>query len=99
MTTKTDHHAVMELKRIYTPAERGIVNAAEEKLIREVLELNSRNDIELQNIRDTAVMMYRRWADALQQATNISAVMVTMDAMSAICCIIDQEKFKRGLDV
>ena len=41
MTTKTDHHAVMELKRIYTPAERGIVNAAEEKLIREVLELMS----------------------------------------------------------
>lgn len=52
MTTKTDHHAIMELKKAYIPAKRGVVNVAEEKLIREVLELSSRNDIELQNIRD-----------------------------------------------
>lgn len=99
MTTKTDHHAVMELKKAYTPAERGIVNAAEKKLIQEILELDSRNSIELQNIRDTAVMMYSRWADTLQQTNNITAIMGVMDAMSAICCVIDQEKFNRGLDV
>lgn len=99
MTTKTDHHAVMELKKAYIPAKRGVVNATEEKLIREVLELNSRNDIELQNIRDTAVMMYSRWADTLQQANNISAIMMTMDAMSAITYVIDTEKVNRGLPV
>lgn len=99
MTTKTDHYAIMELKKAYIPAERGIVNAVEEKLIREVLELNDRNGIELQNIRDTAVMMYSRWADALQKANNISAIMVTMDAMSAVTHVIDMEKIRRGLDV
>lgn len=99
MTTKTDHHAVMELKKAYTPAERGIVNAAEKKLIQEILELDSRNSIELQNIRDIAVMMYSRWADTLQQANNITAIMGVMDAMNAITCVINQEKIKRGLDV
>ena len=99
MTTKTDHHAIMELKKAYIPAKRGVVNVAEEKLIREVLELSSRNDIELQNIRDTAYMMYSRWADTLQQANNISAIMMTMDAMSAITYVIDTEKVNRGLPV
>ena len=99
MTTKTDHHAIMELKKIYTPAKRGIVNATEEKIIQEILELNSRNDIELQNIRDTAVMIYSRWADSLQGENNISVIVGVMDAMSAICGVIDNEKFKRGLPV
>lgn len=99
MTTKTDHQAVMELKQTYVPAERGIVNAAEEKLIREVLELGSRNDIELQNIRDTAVMMYSRWADTLQQANNIGAIVGVIDTMSAVTHVIDMEKIRRGLDV
>ena len=97
MTQKTDFHAIMELKKVYTPAIRGIVAADEEKLIRDVLEINSRNNIELQNVRDMVVMMYSRWSGSPKRADNISAIVKTMDAMSAICCIIDQEKYKRGL--
>lgn len=44
-------------------------------------------------------MMYSRWADTLQQANNISAIMMTMDAMSAITYVIDTEKVNRGLPV
>lgn len=47
MTSKTDFHAIMELKKRYTPAERGIVSFAEMEIIREVLELAQRNNIEL----------------------------------------------------
>ena len=97
MTTKTDYHAIMELKKVYSPAIRGIVTADEEKLIRDVLEINSRSNIELQNVRDMVIMMYSRWSGSPKRADNISAIKKVMDGMSAICCIIDQEKSKRGL--
>ena len=58
MTTKTDFHAIKELKEKFTPVQRGIVAADEVKMIREMLELDHRNNIELQNIRDTVVMLY-----------------------------------------
>lgn len=99
MTTKTDFHAIKELKEKYTPEQRGVVTADEVKMIREMLELDQRNDIELQNIRDTAVMMYSHWADSQQQKDNIPAATQLMDAMSAITHVIDVEKSTRGLPV
>ena len=96
MTTKTDFHTIMELKEKYTPAQRGVVTADETKLIREMLELDQRNNIELQNIRDTAVMLYSRWADSLRQKDNISSAMQMMDAITHV---IDIEKSKRELPV
>lgn len=108
MTTKTDYHAIMELKDKYTPAQRGIVNAAEVETITATLEIKSRNNIELQNVRDMTVMLYGQWADAMRKKDREAAegdgaafekAMEYMDAMSAICCVIDQEKFNRGMEV
>ena len=99
MTTNTDFHAIKALKEKYTPAQRGIVTADETKLIREMLELGHRNNIELQNIRDTVVMLYSQWSGSQRQKDNIPAAMQMMDAMSAITHIIDIEKSKRGLPV
>jgi len=87
MTTKTDFHAIQELREKYAPKVRGIVSGEEAKAIYEVLEIDKRNNIELQNIRDMVVM----------QAVDKSAEY--LDAMSAIICVIDYEKFKRGLGV
>lgn len=58
MTTKTDFHAIQELREKYTPKMRGIVSSEEAKTICEVLEIDKRNNIELQNIRDMVVMIY-----------------------------------------
>lgn len=58
MTTKTDFHAIQELREKYTPKVRGIVSGEEAKTICEVLEIDKRNNIELQNIRDMVVMIY-----------------------------------------
>lgn len=99
MTTKTDYHLISELKSRYTPAQPGIVSTAEIELIREMLEISSRNNIELQNARDMVVMLYGRWADAQRQKGNVPATMELMDAMSAITHVIDQEKINRGLPV
>ena len=99
MTTKTDFHSIEELKAKYTPAQRGIVTAEETKTICEILELDLRSDIELQNIRDVSVMLYGQWADSQQQRDNIITAMQMMDAISAITHVIDIEKSKRGLPV
>ena len=99
MTTKTDYHAIMELKESYTPTQRGIVTTDEVKMIRKVLELDQRNNIELQNIRDTTVMLYSQWSDSQRQKDNIPTAMQMMDAMSAITHVIDMEKSARGLPV
>lgn len=108
MTTKTDFHAIQELREKYTPKVRGIVSGEEAKTICEVLEIDKRNNIELQNIRDMVVMIYGQWFDKSRdqyledkkkgvQAVDKSAEY--LDAMSAIACVIDQEKFKRGMGV
>ena len=100
MTTKTDFHAIMELKEAYRPTQRGIVSGAEAEKIMSTLEIKSRNDIELQNVRDMTVMLYSRWSDAARAKEGcVQEAMELMDAMSAICCVIDQEKFNRGLEV
>lgn len=99
MTTKTDYHMISELKTKYTPAQRGVVSTSEIALIRDTLEISSRNNIELQNIRDMVVMLYGRWTDSGQQKGDVPAAMQLMDAMSAITHIIDQEKLERGLPV
>lgn len=99
MTTKTDYHLISELKSRYTPAQPGIVSTAEIELIREMLEISSRNNIELQNARDMVVMLYGQWADAQRQKEDVPATMQIMDAMSAITYVIDMEKVKRGIPV
>lgn len=96
MTTKTDFNALQELKYFYTPETRGIVTNSEATLIRDILELEQRNDIELQNIRDMMVMLYSQMAGREADGGGHKKAMQTMDAMSAICAVIDQEKFKRG---
>lgn len=108
MTTKTDFHAIQELREKYTPKVRGIVSGEEAKTICEVLEIDKRNNIELQNIRDMVVMIYgQMWFDTRDQyledkKKGVQAVDKSaeyLDAMSAIACVIDQEKFKRGMGV
>lgn len=99
MTTKTDYHLISELKSKCTPAQRGVVTTAEVELVRETLQISSRSNIELQNVRDMVAMLYGRWADSEQHKGDVSAAIQLMDAMSAITHIIDQEKVERGLPV
>lgn len=99
MTTKTDYHSIMELKEQYNPCNRGFVNQYEANQIETVLEIKERSNIELQNVRDMAVMLYSRWADAEQEKANVQKALGLMDAMSAICFVIDQEKLKRRMEV
>lgn len=96
MTTDTDFHLVQELRSRYAPAQRGIVDAAETRLIRSVLQLGQRTDIEVQNIRDVSVMIY---GQAAANETDPAKSVALMDAMSAVTAVIDEEKGRRGMPV
>lgn len=99
MTTKTDFHAIQELQQAYTPAQKGILSQAEITLIRTILEIKDRTDIELQNIRDMAIMLYSQRAHDAADKNETSKSITLMDAMSGICTVIDDEKFARGMPV
>jgi len=99
MTTKTDFHALKELRSIYTPASRGYVTAAEIETISHILELDDRSDIELQNIRDMCVMLYSDAIERRRAEHDVPGTTSEMDAMSAICTVIDQKKVERNLEV
>lgn len=99
MTTKTDVSSVMGLIDAYVPKQMGVVSADEEKLICKMLELDTRSDLELQNTRDVTVMLYGRTARSDDTSASARKLMETMDAMSAICTVIDQEKLRRELSV
>lgn len=97
MTNKTDAAMLTELKAKFKPAARGVLSASEIDLVETTLQIKDRTDVELQNVRDMAVMFWGRLADP---ANNPPAVaMDRMDEISGICGVIDMEKSRRGMPV
>lgn len=96
MTTKPDIQELMELSQKYKQKAFGILTQSEESLIKTTLEIEARTSIELQNIRDMAVLLYEQLAK--NENTAAKSIM-RMDTMSAICAVINSEKFKRGDEI
>lgn len=99
MMHDTDFHMIQELQSKYVPAQKNVVNDAETQLIRSVLKIEDRTDVELQNVRDMSVMVYGQRSKQLMDSGDAGEAMTVMDAMSAIAAVIDQEKCRRGLPV
>ena len=99
MTTKTDFRSVQHLREVYSPKTRGIVTGEEAAVIKRELELEQRNDIELQNARDIVVYFYADVAEAARNDGDMDDWDEARDAMSAICAVIDEMKWSRGMEV
>lgn len=97
--TKSTFQAVQGLHERFSPAKMHVISDKETRLIRAELELEARTDLEVQDVRDMAVMMYSQYAEIAEKKYGLVAMQTEMDAMSAICAIIDNEKVKRGMDV
>ena len=91
---KTNYQMLMELKE-FKPYRQGILNNTEVTMLKAVLRLDERSDVELQNLRDFVVMYYSM---KIEDATPKDR-MTQMDIMSGICGVIDNEKWNRGMEV
>lgn len=92
--TKTDFAAIQELRKSLRLAQMSVISESEMQTVQNILELKTRSDIELQNIRDAVVAHY-----ALAACNNEVNTPKIIDAMSAITATIDREKVLRGLPV
>ena len=97
MTTRTDFQSICEIKDTFK-ACGAFVNAGEAETIKAALELNSRNEIELNNVRDMVVLFYGQWADSYRDKNAELAADIYATA-GAICAVIDDVKFRRGMEV
>lgn len=97
--TKSIFQAIQGLHERFSPAKMHVISDKEAGMIRTELELAARTDLEVQDARDMAVMMYSQYAEIAEKKYGLVAMQTEMDAMSAICAIIDDEKTKRGMDV
>ena len=85
---KTNFLMLRDLLEQYKPAERGIVNGHEMKLIQETLCLKDMDILQLRNLRDFTVAHLGRSKD-----------LVDWDRMSAITYVIDCHIFDLGGEV
>ena len=91
MTTKTDYRVICELMINFKPQIRSIINADEIKYLTAEMELDTRSEIELQNIRNTAVMLYSQKADNEESPEK---KLFWMDCMSAVTHVIDSKLYQ-----
>ena len=84
----TNFHMLRELLEKYHPVERGIMNLAENKLIRETLHIEEMDILQLRNLRDFTVVHLGR-----------SQKMEDWDRMSAITHVIDMRISDLGAEV
>lgn len=97
--TKSTFKAIQGLHERFSPVQMHIISDQEADTIRTELELDGRTNLEVQDARDMAVMMYSQYAELAEKKHGPAAMHAEMDAMSAICTVIDSEKAKRGMDV
>lgn len=84
----TNFHMLRELLEKYHPVERGIMNLAENAIIRETLHIEEMDILQLRNLRDFTVVHLGR-----------SKKMEDWDRMSAIVHCIDSRLVDLGAEV
>ena len=88
MIIKSNFQMLREFK--FEPRQFGILSGEEVKKIRDYFQIEERSNVDLQNLRDFVVLFYD-----LKKEKSMGAY----DVMSGIVGMIDEEKWKRGMEV
>ena len=83
----------------YELKEYGRINQKEVEDIKNIFKIINRTNIELQNLRDFVVMYFSKNVSKYDIVKEKEKVRTMMDKMSAICAVIDEEKWNRGMPV
>ena len=92
---KSNYQMLLSIKN-WKPKHFGFLLADEVEYLKDVFEIANRTDNELQNLRDFVIMYYTlKHYEKNTKIRNTS----DRDIMSAICGVIDGEKFERGMEI
>lgn len=85
--------------RDYRPETRGFTCIGEIKMLMNHFGLDKMSLLELQNLRDMVVLMFREWMQDDRSKGEIDEMMSKSDAMQSITAVIDHFKMKAGGEV
>ena len=87
---KTNFQMIRELNKKYNPQEKGFVSKEEIVLIKDMLSLEEMDILQLRNLRDFTVLYFSSFKEK---------EIDSLDKMSAITAVIDNEIFNKGGEV
>lgn len=85
--------------RDYRPETRGVTSIGEIKMLMNHFGLDKMSLLELQNLRDMVVLLFREWMQDDRSKGEIDEMMSKSDAMQSITAVIDHFKMKAGGEV
>ena len=85
--------------RDYRPETRGFTSINEIKMLMNHFGLDKMSLLELQNLRDMVVLMFREWMQDDRSKGEIDEMMKKSDAMQSIAAVIDNFKMRAGGEV
>lgn len=94
---KTNFQMIMDIRE-YRPETRGCTSIKEITMLMNHFGLDKMSLLELQNLRDMVVLMYREWMQD-ERTKDIDHYFKLADAMQSITCVIDHFKMKVGGEV
>lgn len=95
MTKNTDYCDVLKLMDQFTSKTPYVISQDEMALVSDILELGTRNSIELQNIRNVVTMMYSQKIDQAGKDGDWALAQTLMDIESGVTSTIDLAEFQR----
>lgn len=95
---KTNFQMIMDIRE-YRPETKGITSISEIKMLMNHFGLDKMSLLELHNLRDMVVLMFREWQQDDRSKGEIDEMMRKSDAMQSITAVIDQFKMKVGGEV
>jgi len=95
---KTNFQMIMDIRE-YRPETRGFTSNSEIKMLMNHFGLDKMSLLELQNLRDMVVLMFREWMQDDRSKGEIDEMMSKSDAMQSITGVIDHFKMRAGGEV
>ena len=93
---ESNYHMLLDFD--YKAEHPGFCTSEEMDRISNHFKLKEKSDVELQNLRDFAVLFFGEKLDE-ERGKSVKKYLDTADTMSAITGVIDFEKAERGLEV
>ena len=92
---RTNFQMIMDVRE-YRPETRGFTSISEIKMLMNHFGLDKMSLLELQNLRDMVVLMFREWMQDDRSKGDVDEMMKKSDAMQSITAVIDNFQMQKG---